>query len=68
MSTLRASAGTLSIPAALPFFSAWIAFLISCRDGLAQLIDSSVSAGGISGGVFWAWSIKELTEMLHPSL
>jgi len=51
MLTLRASAGTSSGPVALPFFKDWIAFLISCLVGLPQLMGSSISAGGISGGL-----------------
>ena len=51
MSALMASAGILSGPAAFPFLSVMMAFLISAFVGLSQLMGSSVSAGGMSGGV-----------------
>ena len=51
MSTFRASVGTLSGSAALPFFQDCIAFLISCLVGLPQLMGRSVSAGGFLGQV-----------------
>ena len=53
-------------PAAPPFFKDWIAFLISCLVGLPQLMGSSVSAGDIPGQS--SGSVKEFTEVLHPSL
>ena len=55
MSALMASAGTSSGPAAFPFLSALIAFLISAL-GLSQLMGSSSSAGGMSAGVSGAGS------------
>jgi hypothetical protein len=54
LSALMASTGMLFGPAALPFLSVVIAFLISVLDGLSQLMGSTVSAGGMSGGVLGA--------------
>ena len=48
-SALMAFAGISSGPAAFPFLSVMMAFV-----GLSQLMDSSVSAGGMSGGVLGA--------------
>jgi hypothetical protein len=49
-----ASSNVLFCPAALPFMSAVMDFLISALDGLSQLMGSSVSAGGMSAGVLEA--------------
>ena len=49
MSAFMASAGTLSGPAAFPFLSVMMAFLISAFVGFLQLMGNSVSAGGMSG-------------------
>ena len=51
MFALMASAGISSGPAAFPFLSVMMAFLISAFVGLLQLMGSSVSAGGMAGGV-----------------
>ena len=48
MSALMASAGTLSSPAAFPFLSAMMAFLISALEGLSKLMGSSSSVGGMA--------------------
>ena len=48
MFALMASAGTSSSPAAFPFLSALMAFLISALEGLSQLMGSSFSAGGMA--------------------
>ena len=66
MSALMASDGILSGPAAFPFLSVMMAFLISAFVGLSQLIGSSVSAGGMSGGVSGAeWFSSSLKCSVH---
>ena len=50
VSTLMASAGILSGPAAFPLLRVMMAFLISAFEGLCQLMGSSVSVDGMSGG------------------
>ena len=50
MSALMASAGISSGPAAFPLLRVIMAFVISVFEGLSQLMGSSVSAGGMSGG------------------
>ena len=50
MSALMASAGISSGPAAFPLLRVMMAFLISAFEGLSQLMGSSVSADGMSGG------------------
>ena len=50
MSLLMASAAISSGPAVFPLLRVIMAFLISAFEGLSQLIGSSVSAGGMSGG------------------
>ena len=50
MSALMASAGISSGPAAFPHLRVMMVFLISVFEGLSQLMGSSVSAGGMSGG------------------
>ena len=50
MSALMASAGISSGPAAFPLLRVMMAFLISVFEDLSQLMGSSVSAGGMSGG------------------
>ena len=49
MSALMASAGISSGPAVFPLLRVMMAFLISAFEGLSQLMDSSVSADGMSG-------------------
>ena len=46
LSAQMASAGISSGPAAFPFLSVMMVFLISAFVGLSQLMGSSVSAGG----------------------
>ena len=65
MSALMASAGISPGPAAFPLLSVMMAFLISAFVGLSQLMGSSVSAGGMSGGVSGEGRFPEL---LCPSL
>ena len=50
MSALMASAGVSSGPAAFPLLRVMMVCLISAFEGLSQLMGSSVSAGGMSGG------------------
>ena len=50
MSALMASVGISSGPAAFPLLKVMMAFLISGFEGLSQLMGSSVSADGMSGG------------------
>ena len=50
MSALMASAGISSRPAVFPLLGVMMAFLISAFDGLSQMMGSSVSTGGMSGG------------------
>ena len=50
MSALMASAGISSGPAAFSLLSVMMAFLISAFEGVSQLMGSSVSADGMSGG------------------
>ena len=50
MSALMASAGISSGPAAFPVLRVMMAFLIYAFEGLSQLMGSSVSADGMSGG------------------
>ena len=50
VSALMASAGISSGPAAFPLLRVMMAFLISAFEGLSQLMGSSVSADGMSGG------------------
>ena len=50
MSALMTSAGISSGPAAFPLLRVVMAFLISAFEGFSQLMCSSVSAGGMSGG------------------
>ena len=49
MSAFMASAGIPSGPAAFPFLSVMMAFLISALVGFSQLMSNSISAGGMSG-------------------
>ena len=51
MSALMASAGISSGPAAFPLLRVTMASLISAFEALSQLMGSSVSADGMSGGV-----------------
>ena len=50
VSTLVASVGISSGPAVFPLLRVMMAFLISAFDGLSQLMGSSVSVDGMSGG------------------
>ena len=50
MSALMASAGISFGPAAFPLLRVMMAFFISTFDGLSQLMGSSVSVDGMSGG------------------
>ena len=50
MSALMASASISSGPAAFPLLRMMMAFLISVFEGLSQLMGSSFSADGMSGG------------------
>ena len=63
MSALMASAGISSGPAAFPFLSVMMAFLISAFVGLSQLMGSYVSAGGVRGG-----TVQQFPEVPCPSL
>ena len=50
MSALMGSVDISSGPAAFPLLRVMMAFLISAFEGLSQLMGSSVSADGMSGG------------------
>ena len=68
MSAFMASGGISSGRAAFPLLSVMMAFLISAFVGLSQLMGSSVSAGGMSGGVSGEWAVQQFPELLCPSL
>ena len=65
-SALSASAGMLSGPAALPFLSSLMAFLISSVVGYPQLVCTDTDWVNI-GGIWQDWSVQELFKMFCPS-